>query len=158
MSPEKPASETAILITVALATMLAPLNSTMIGVALPEIMREFAIDLSAGSWLVIAYLITMASLQPVGGKLGDRLGRRPLIIAGLIYFGLASVGAAFSSSLTEFADFPCSAGNRRGHRPAQWHGPHARDCAGLAPGQPHRPCWGQPSCWRPLPVPLSAAS
>ena len=105
MSPEKPASETAILITVALATMLAPLNSTMIGVALPEIMREFAIDLSAGSWLVIAYLITMASLQPVGGKLGDRLGRRPLIIAGLIYFGLASVGAAFSSSLTELLIF-----------------------------------------------------
>ena len=90
-------NETTILITVALATMLAPLNSTMIGVALPEIMREFATDLSAGSWLVIAYLITMASLQPVGGKLGDRLGRRPLIIGGLIYFGIASVGAAFAS-------------------------------------------------------------
>ena len=98
-------NETTILITVALATMLAPLNSTMIGVALPEIMREFATDLSAGSWLVIAYLITMASLQPVGGKLGDRLGWRPLIIGGLIYFGIASVGAAFASSLTELLIF-----------------------------------------------------
>ena len=106
MSPEvdRP-NETTILITVALATMLAPLNSTMIGVALPQIMREFTTDLSAGSWLVIAYLITMASLQPVGGKLGDRLGRRPLIIGGLIYFGIASLGAAFASSLTELLVF-----------------------------------------------------
>ncbi len=47
-------SETAILVTVGLATMLAPLNSTMIGVALPEIMGEFATDLRTGSWLVIA--------------------------------------------------------------------------------------------------------
>ena len=70
-------SETAILIAVALVTMLAPLNSTMIGVALPEIMGEFATDLGTGSWLVIAYLITMASLQPVGGKLGDRFELTP---------------------------------------------------------------------------------
>ena len=98
-------NETAILITVALATMLAPLNSTMIGVALPEILEEFATDLGTGSWLVIAYLITMASLQPVGGKLGDRYGRRPLIVGGLIYFGFASLGAAFASSLTELLIF-----------------------------------------------------
>lgn len=91
-------SEVAILVTVALTTMLAPLNSTMIGVALPEIMEQFVIDLGSGSWLVIAYLITMAALQPVGGKLGDRLGRRPMILAGLVYFAVASLGAALSTS------------------------------------------------------------
>ena len=107
MSPPERAgsNETTILITVALATMLAPLNSTMIGIALPEIMGEFATDLGAGSWLVIAYLISMAALQPVGGKLGDRYGRRPLIIGGLVYFGFASLGAAFASSLSELLLF-----------------------------------------------------
>ena len=98
-------NETAVLITVALATMLAPLNSTMIGIALPEVLGEFATDLSSGSWLVISYLITMAALQPVGGKLGDRYGRKPLIVGGLLYFGLASLGAAFASSLTELLIF-----------------------------------------------------
>ena len=100
-----PRNETAILITVALATVLAPLNSTMIGVALPVIMGEFSIDLESGSWLVIVYLITMAALQPVGGKLGDRFGRRPLIIGGLIYFALASLAAGTASSFSELMIF-----------------------------------------------------
>ena len=77
----------------------------MIGIALPEVLEEFATDLSSGSWLVISYLITMAALQPVGGKLGDRYGRKPLIVGGLLYFGLASLGAAFASSLTELLLF-----------------------------------------------------
>ena len=88
-----------ILTTVALTTMLAPLNSTMIGVALPQITAEFAVDLSESGWLVIAYLIVMASLQPVAGKLGDRLGHRRMILGGLLYFAFASIGAALAPSL-----------------------------------------------------------
>jgi MFS family permease len=94
-----PAAERAALITVALATMLAPLNSTMIAVALPHVITEFGADMASAGWLVTAYLITMASLQPVAGKLGDRLGRRRLILGGVAYFGLASLGAAMASSL-----------------------------------------------------------
>lgn len=85
--------------------MLAPLNSTMIGVALPRIMGEFAADLGAGSWLVISYLVTMACVQPAGGKLGDRFGRRPLILGGLVYFAVASLGAATASSLEQLLAF-----------------------------------------------------
>ena len=88
------------LVTVALATMLAPLNSTMIAVALPRVMKEFGADLATSGWLVTSYLIAMACLQPVAGKLGDRLGRRPLILGGLIYFGIASLAAATASSLS----------------------------------------------------------
>ncbi len=69
-----------ILITVGLGTMLAPLNSTMIAVALPSIMDAFQADVSSAGWLATGYLITMASLQPVTGKIGDRLGRRWLIL------------------------------------------------------------------------------
>ncbi len=60
--------------------MLAPLNSTMIAVALPSIMDAFQADVSSAGWLATGYLITMASLQPVTGKIGDRLGRRWLIL------------------------------------------------------------------------------
>ena len=104
-SSESWKNERAILITVALSIMLAPLNSTMIIVALPQLMNEFATDMASAGWLVTAYLITMASLQPVAGKLGDRLGRRRLIIGGLIYFGFASLGAAMAQSLSMLVFF-----------------------------------------------------
>ncbi len=91
--------EGTVLLVVALATMLAPLNSTMIAVALPRITREFGSDLATTGWLVTGYLIVMASLQPIAGKLGDRFGRRWLILGGLIYFAVVSVGAAVTTSL-----------------------------------------------------------
>jgi EmrB/QacA subfamily drug resistance transporter len=92
-------SEKAILTTVALGTMLAPLNSTMIAVALPGLMAEFGAELPTVGWLVTSYLIVMAAFQPVAGKLGDRLGRRRLILGGLAYFGLASLAASLANSL-----------------------------------------------------------
>ena len=98
-SSSSPTPEGLLLITVALGAVLAPLNSTMIAVALPAITDELAAGAAATSWLVTAYLIAMASLQPVAGRLGDRLGRRRLILGGLVGFGLASLGATLSTSL-----------------------------------------------------------
>jgi EmrB/QacA subfamily drug resistance transporter len=85
--------------TVALGSMLAPLNSTMIAVALPEIMHEFQVGFGSAGWLVTAYLITMASLQPVAGKMGDSIGRRRLVLGGLAGFGVASLLAAVAPTL-----------------------------------------------------------
>ena len=95
----KTGSDRWILVTAALATMLAPLNSTMIAVALPQIMADLGADVAAAGWLVTSYLIGMAALQPVAGKLGDRFGRRPMMLGGLIYFALASFGATLAGSL-----------------------------------------------------------
>jgi len=88
-----------VLATAALGTMLLPLNSTMIAVALPEIVDDLDVSISSTAWLVTGYLIAQASLQPLAGKLGDRLGRRKLILAGLTSFALASLGAAIAPSL-----------------------------------------------------------
>ena len=88
-----------VLAVVALTTMLAPLNSTMIGVALPLITVDLAVNLAQSSWLVIGYLIVMAALQPVTGKIGDRLGHRQMILGGLVLFVLASVGAALAPTI-----------------------------------------------------------
>lgn len=92
-------SERALLLTAALAAMLLPLNSTMIAVAIPDIARDFGGDAGSATWLVGGYLIAMASLQPLAGKLGDRFGRRPLILGGLAWFAAASLGAALAPSL-----------------------------------------------------------
>jgi len=92
-------AERPVVLTVALGTMLTPLNSTMIAVAMPEVVDEFNAGLGSAGWLVTAYLIAMASLQPVAGKIGDRVGRRRLVLGGLMCFGLASLAAAVAPHL-----------------------------------------------------------
>ncbi|HEX2128151.1 MAG TPA: MFS transporter [Solirubrobacterales bacterium] len=92
-------SQRAVLATAALGTMLMPLNSTMIAVALPDIVDDLDVSLASTAWLVSGYLIAQAALQPLGGKLGDRLGRRPVLVVGLLAFALASLGAALAPNL-----------------------------------------------------------
>ena len=77
-------------------TVLAPLNSTMIAVALPDIIDDLGIGVPTAAWLVTSYLVAMASLQPLAGSLGDRYGRRRLMLGGLMAFGVSSIGAALS--------------------------------------------------------------
>jgi EmrB/QacA subfamily drug resistance transporter len=86
-------------ISVALGNLLVPLNSTMIVVALPQVADDLGVDVAATSWIVTSYLIAMASLQPIAGRIGDRLGRRRVMLGALVYFALASVGAALSGSI-----------------------------------------------------------
>src|ERR671934_2394559 len=92
-------------IAVALGNLLVPLNSTMIVVALPQVARDLGVDIGATSWIVTSYLIAMAALQPIAGRIGDRLGRRKVMLAALVYFALGSAGAALSSSILVLAIF-----------------------------------------------------
>ena len=82
-----------------LAGVLAPLNSTMIVVALPEILADLGAPLTWGSWIIVSYLVAMAAVQPLGGALGDRFGRRRVMLLGLGGFALASLLAAFAPSV-----------------------------------------------------------
>lgn len=86
-----------LLVAIALSASLAPLNSTMVAVALPEMART----LEAGSGalrqgLVTSYLLTNIVLQSPGGKLGDRLGhRRALTLGQLIFAAGAAIAYIF---------------------------------------------------------------
>jgi EmrB/QacA subfamily drug resistance transporter len=93
------ARERAILFTVGFGGMLVPLNSTMIAVAIPNIGSQLGASVTQTGWLVTAYLITMAALPPITGKLGDRYGRRPFLLGGYAMFAVASLGAALASSI-----------------------------------------------------------
>ena len=92
-------------ISVAIGNLLVPLNSTMIVVALPQVARDLGVDVAATSWIVTSYLIAMASLQPIAGKIGDRFGRKRVMLGALVYFALASVGAAVAPSILALAVF-----------------------------------------------------
>lgn len=89
-----------LLTTVCLGGVLAPLNSTMLAVALPEIRGDFSVGHAEIGWLVSAYLIAMAVAQPAGGRIGDQLGRARVFRAGLVAFLVLSLAAAFAPNFT----------------------------------------------------------
>jgi MFS family permease len=68
----------------------------MLAVALPELRREFDVGHAEVGWLVSAYLIAMAVAQPLGGRLGDQLGRSRVFRGGLVAFLVLSIGAALA--------------------------------------------------------------
>jgi EmrB/QacA subfamily drug resistance transporter len=88
--------ERLLLVVASLCSILAPLNSTMIAVALPQIRDDFGLRPAAVAWLVSGYLIAMAVAQPIGGRLGDQYGRRRVLSVGLACFAAFSLLAALS--------------------------------------------------------------
>jgi EmrB/QacA subfamily drug resistance transporter len=68
----------------------------MLTVALPDLRHDFNISHAAIGWLVSSYLIAMAVAQPLGGRLGDQLGRSRVFQLGLIAFLGFSIAAAFA--------------------------------------------------------------
>ena len=83
-----------------LAAGLAPLNSTMIAVALPAIGTEFrAAPADLTQWLVTSYLMLCLVMQSPGGKIGDLWGRSLALRLGLLCFFLGSAAGALAFSI-----------------------------------------------------------
>ncbi len=79
---------------------LIMLDETVVGVALPTIARDLSLPPVAAHWVVNAYMLAFAAFAAAGGKLGDILGHRHLIIAGLLGFGAASLAAGLAQDGT----------------------------------------------------------
>lgn len=85
-----------LLATVASATLLNPLNSSMISVALPSLGDEFGLSFAGVTWLVSIFYLTSAVAQPVVGRLGDLFGKRRVFFVGLALVAASSLLAPFS--------------------------------------------------------------
>ena len=83
---------------VASGAVLVPLNSTMLAVALPSVMGEFAIGPETVSSLVTLYLGAVTVALPASGSLGDRFGQRRVFLVGVLAFAMASLLAAAAQS------------------------------------------------------------
>lgn len=83
---------------IALASVLVPLNSTMIAVALPRIAEDFDIAKGTTSVLVTLYLVAMLVGQPVAGRLCDVLGARRLATIATMGFGVCSALAILAGT------------------------------------------------------------
>ncbi|NEW42148.1 MFS transporter [Nocardia cyriacigeorgica] len=84
---------------ICLAELLVVLDNTIVNVALPSIGVELSTGVSGLQWVVDAYTLTFAGLLLAFGNLGDRYGRRRVMMIGLIGVGVMSVAGALSTSL-----------------------------------------------------------
>jgi EmrB/QacA subfamily drug resistance transporter len=85
------------LIFISIAVALIIVDSTIINVAIPSIVRDLGITSTDVQWVQESYTLVFAALLLVFGTLADRFGRRRLMLIGVAIFAIASVAAALSS-------------------------------------------------------------
>ncbi len=78
--------------------LLISLDNTVLNVALPSIVRGIGASSSQLQWIVDAYAVVFAGLLLSLGALGDRVGRKPVFVAGLVVFGGGSAFAAWAGT------------------------------------------------------------
>ncbi|KHD85059.1 MFS transporter [Heyndrickxia ginsengihumi] len=83
---------------IASGTMLNPLNSSMISLALHSIQKDFHLSFSTVSWLISAFYLASAVAQPVTGKIGDLVGRKKVFLIGLLLVAVSAFGAPLAPS------------------------------------------------------------
>jgi EmrB/QacA subfamily drug resistance transporter len=81
-----------------LALFMIMLDNTVVNVALPTIQRDLHTTPSTLEWTINSYVLTFAALILLGGKLGDRFGRRRIFLVGLAVFTIMSAACALSTS------------------------------------------------------------
>ncbi|MER6763831.1 MULTISPECIES: MFS transporter [Amycolatopsis] len=92
--PEKKAAPRAmgwLLAAVLVVELMDLLDSTIVNVAGPSLERSLGTSPVGLQWVIGGYALTLGAGLVLGGRLGDRYGRRPVFLAGLAAFALASL-------------------------------------------------------------------
>ncbi len=82
-----------------IAVLIAGLDSTVLNVAIPTILRDFHTTLPRLQWVITGYSLTFAALLIIGGRLADIYGSRRLFMIGAACFGVGSLVAALSTGV-----------------------------------------------------------
>jgi EmrB/QacA subfamily drug resistance transporter len=66
------------------------IDQTIVAIAIPKVQSELSLTATGSQWVINGYLLSLAALFAFGGKLGDVLGRRRMVIVGVAGFAIAS--------------------------------------------------------------------
>lgn len=100
-APPRPSRTVPVWLAVLAASLpmfMATLDNLVMTSALPVVQADLGSSVSQLSWFMNAYTLTFATFMLPAATLGDRLGRRRMMLAGLLLFTLASIGSALSTS------------------------------------------------------------
>jgi EmrB/QacA subfamily drug resistance transporter len=87
-----------VLAVMSVGTLMVFLDDTVVNTALPRISVDLNASTSALQWVIDAYVLVLAGLLLLCGSIGDRYGRKRMMTAGLVVFGLAAAGAALANN------------------------------------------------------------
>jgi EmrB/QacA subfamily drug resistance transporter len=94
-----------ILVSLVISLMVVILDNTILNVALPSISRELDASQAELTASILSYAVVFGSLQFGAGVLGDRYGRRRILVIGLVIFGVFSLLAAFAKDPNQLIVF-----------------------------------------------------
>jgi len=87
-----------ILFALCMAALIINIDVTIVNVALPSLVRELGATTTNLQWVVDAYTLVFAALILAAGSLGDRVGRKGVLLTGLAIFGTGSLIGAFCTT------------------------------------------------------------
>lgn len=76
---------------VAMGTLITTIDGSIVNVVLPTLVRELNTNFATIQWVVLSYLLTLATLMLSLGRLGDMIGKKPIYTVGFVVFTLGSV-------------------------------------------------------------------
>src|SRR5260370_5398885 len=91
-------SKPMILVALLLAAFLVNLDTTVVNVALPAMVRKLHATTTQLQWVVDSYNLVFAALLLTFGSLSDRFGRKGMLLTGLAVVGTASLAGGFTTS------------------------------------------------------------
>ena len=98
---ENPARKWWALIAIAASVLVVGLDLTVLNLALPTIATDLHASTSDLQWISDAYSLVLAAAMLPAGLLGDRLGRKKVLLVALILFGVSSAACAYATSTGE---------------------------------------------------------
>ncbi|MFE0519401.1 MFS transporter [Streptomyces sp. NPDC058954] len=81
---------------ICLAQLTVLLDNTVLNVAIPSLTRELGAETSDIQWMINAYSLVQSGLLLTAGSAADRWGRKKMLIAGLVLFGIGSLAAGLA--------------------------------------------------------------
>src|SRR3989440_4289444 len=110
MSISSMRSKAMILVALLIAAFVINLDTTIVNVALPALVRELHATTTQLQWVVDAYNLVFAALLLTFGSLSDRFGRKGMLLAGLTVFGAASLAGGVTTTPVPLVPAPAGVG------------------------------------------------
>lgn len=85
--------------TVCIGAFMAALDASIINIALPTLERQFHARMNEIEWVSLAYLLSLAALILIFGRIADMIGRRWLYLIGFLLFSFSSLSCGLSPTL-----------------------------------------------------------